>query len=92
MWCLENEEFITAGRIGENILTRLMQYARKYDPTRQITIAGQFSKENLAYMKLPDVTGFNYDYDDAQKLLDQFPRQPVMATESVSFCRDERRI
>lgn len=85
MWCLENEEFITAGKIGENILSRLMQYARKYDPTRQITIAGQFSKENLAYMKLPDVTGFNYDYDDAQKLLNQFPRQLVMATESVSF-------
>ena len=85
MWCLENEEFITAGPIGEKILKRLMQYTRKYDPTRQITIAGQFSKENFQYMKLPDVTGFNYDYDDAQKLLDRYPHQPVMATESVSF-------
>ena len=85
MWCLENEEFITAGPMGERILKRLLQFTRKYDPTRQITIAGQFSKENLAYMNLPDVTGFNYDYDDAQKLLDQNPRQPVMATESVSF-------
>lgn len=85
MWCLENEEFITAGTMGVRILNRLMQITRSEDPTRQITIAGQFSKENDAYMILPDVTGFNYDYDDAARLLEKYPNQPVMATESGSF-------
>lgn len=85
MWCLENEEFITETAAGMRILDRLIKVVRKYDPTRQTTVARQFSRENYGYMTLPDVAGFNYDYDEASKLLEKYPHQPVMATESVSF-------
>lgn len=86
MWCLENEEFIAVKDTGKRILKTLVQKARKLDPTRLVTIAGQFASEDTDYMSIPDVAGFNYDSGDAKKLMCRYPDKRVMATEDASYC------
>ncbi|MFD0618366.1 glycoside hydrolase family 2 TIM barrel-domain containing protein [Paenibacillus sp. GCM10027629] len=85
MWCMENEEFITLLPPGKRLLNELMAYAKKLDPTRLFTVAGQFAKGDSEYESIPDVVGFNYDSGHAKARLENYPGSLVMASEDASF-------
>lgn len=85
MWSLENEEFITVMSVGKRLLKSLVKKAKKLDPTRYVTVAGQFAKADLNYMQIPDVAGFNYDCGEAALIREQLPGTLTIASEDSSF-------
>ncbi len=85
MYCLENEEFIECQPQGRRILKRLLDLGHALDHTRAFTTATQFGREDISYVALSDVAGYNYDNGQARAFLAQYPQGRVMATEDVSF-------
>ncbi|OCT16717.1 hypothetical protein A8709_08615 [Paenibacillus pectinilyticus] len=85
MWSLENEELITMLPPGKRILKALVVQAKKLDPTRLFTIAGQFAKGDEEYESIPEVIGINYDDGNAKARLEKYPDSLVMASEDASY-------
>ncbi|BBF43106.1 beta-galactosidase [Lachnospiraceae bacterium KM106-2] len=85
MWSLENEEFITVLPAGKRLLRALVKKAKELDPTRHVTVAGQFAKADLEYMQIPDVAGFNYDCGEAKLIREHIPGKLTIASEDSSF-------
>jgi len=68
MWSLENEEFITSMPPGKRLLKTLVSRAKKLDPTRLYTVAGQFAKRDIDYVSIPDVAGVSIMMSSMQRL------------------------
>lgn len=85
MYCMENEEFIECIPQGRRILKRMIALGHALDDTRAFTTATQFGRDDVDYLALTDVAGYNYDNGQAQTFLQAYPKGRVMATEDVSF-------
>ena len=85
MWSLENEEFITLLPPGKRLLKELVRQAKALDPTRLVTMAGQFAKGDAEYVRIPDVAGFNYDNGDSEAMAKDIPGLLSIASEDSSY-------
>lgn len=85
MWSLENEELITVMKPGIRLLKAMLTRAKKLDPSRLFTVAGQFAKRDIEYMEIADVAGFNYDDGAAKEMSEKCPGLLVMASEDSSY-------
>ena len=85
MWSLENEEFIATLPPGKRLLRRIVKKAKQLDPSRLVTMAGQFAKGDKDYVSIPDVAGFNYDDGDAARMREEIKGLKIITSEDSSY-------
>jgi beta-galactosidase len=84
MWCVGNEEREQTTERGARIAASLREFVRKLDPTRPVTVAQNrdFGKGVSASV---DVQGCNYREEQIDGFHKNFPKRPMVGTETGSI-------
>jgi beta-galactosidase len=84
LWSLGNEEREQGSVRGKRIVSTMKRLVRKLDPTRPVTVGqnGGFSPDGVA--SVVDVIGFNYNERSVENLHKNFPKRPLIGTETAS--------
>ena len=83
-WSIANEEWRVQGTdVGTRIARAMRRLAHRLDPTRPVTAAMDNSYGKGVTFAL-DVQGINYQRGDIDGLHRQFPKLPIMGTETAS--------
>ncbi|GHV72441.1 beta-galactosidase [Bacteroidia bacterium] len=87
LWSIGNEVWEQGGGVENQALTRhLAEIIRTLDPTRPITAGCNDVNpfNNVFQSGALDIVGFNYHRSDYDKVKDNFPGKPFIASESIS--------
>jgi beta-galactosidase len=84
LWCLGNEELEQTTERGARIVTSMRRFAKRLDPTRLITVA-QNREFGKGVSLAVDVQGCNYREEQIDGFHKNFPRQPMIGTETGSI-------
>jgi len=84
LWCLGNEELEQTTERGARIVTSMRQFAKRLDPTRSITVA-QNRDFGKGVSLAVDVQGCNYREEQIDGFHRNFPKQPMIGTETGSI-------
>ena len=83
-WALGNEELEQTTERGARIVTSMRSFAKRLDPTRLITVA-QNREFGKGVFPAVDVQGCNYREEQIDGFHKNFPKQPMIGTETGSI-------
>jgi beta-galactosidase len=83
IWSLCNEEKEQGSELGAKQARAMIELVKRLDPTRPVTAAmnGGYGSGLTDVM---DVQGFNYHPNDYDRMHQEFPRKPMIATETAA--------
>ena len=84
LWCLGNEELEQTTERGARIVNSMRRFAKRLDPTRPITVA-QNREFGKGVSLAVDVQGCNYREEQIDGFHKNFPKQPMIGTETGSI-------
>ncbi len=88
LWSMCNEEAISGTQAGADIFYAMKQRVRQFDPTRPVTCAMNSGWFNVGITLVADIEGFNYNSGQYDAFHQQFPSQPMFASETASATTD----
>jgi beta-galactosidase len=84
LWCLGNEEVEQATERGARIVATMRRLAKRLDPTRPVTVAQNRDFGKGVSLSV-DVQGCNYREEQIDGFHKNFPKQPMIGTETGSI-------
>ena len=84
LWCLGNEEVEQATERGARIVASMRRLAKRLDPTRPVTVAQNRDFGKGVSLSV-DVQGCNYREEQIDAFHKNFPKQPMIGTETGSI-------
>jgi beta-galactosidase len=84
LWCLGNEEVEQTTERGARIVATMRRLAKRLDPTRPVTVAQNRDFGKGVSLSV-DVQGCNYREEQIDGFHKNFPKQPMIGTETGSI-------